>query len=63
MKEATRKALRDPEYAKAYEKLTTEPAMPMLAEDYEKALREIPREAELVDLVKKLSGPGTLPPR
>jgi tripartite-type tricarboxylate transporter receptor subunit TctC len=63
LKEAMRKALRDPEYAKVYEKLTTEPAMPMMPEEYEKALREIPREAELIDLVKKLSGPGPLPPR
>jgi tripartite-type tricarboxylate transporter receptor subunit TctC len=63
LKEAMRKALRDPEYAKAYEKLTTEPAMPLMPEEYDKALREIPREAELIDLVKKLSGPGPLPPR
>jgi tripartite-type tricarboxylate transporter receptor subunit TctC len=63
LKEATRKALRDPEYAKAYEKLTTEPAMPLLPEEYEKALREIPREPELIDLIKKLSGPGPLPLR
>jgi tripartite-type tricarboxylate transporter receptor subunit TctC len=63
LKEAMRKALRDPEYAKAYEKLTTEPAMPMVPEEYDKALREIPRDPELIDLVKKLSGPGPLPPR
>jgi tripartite-type tricarboxylate transporter receptor subunit TctC len=63
LKEATRKALRDPEYGKGYEKLTTEPAMPMLPEEYDKALREIPREPELIDLIKKLSGPGALPPR
>jgi len=63
LKEAMRKALRDPEYVAAYEKLTSEPAMPLMAEDYDKALREIPREPELIDLVKKLSGAGPLPPR
>jgi hypothetical protein len=63
LKEAMRKALRDPEYAKNYEKLTTDPVMPMMPEEYEKALREIPREPELIELVKKLSGPGALPPR
>ena len=63
LKEAMRKTMRDPEYTKAYEKLTAEPAMPLTAEEYEKALREIPRESELIDLVKKLSGPGPLPPR
>lgn len=63
LKEAMRKALRDSEYAKAYEKLTAEPAMPLTPEEYDKILREIPREPELIDLVKKLSGPGPLPPR
>ena len=63
LKEAMRKALRDPEYAKTYERLTTEPAMPMMPEEYDRALREIPREPELIDLVKKLAGPGALPPR
>ena len=63
LKEAMRKALRDPEYVSAYEKLTTEPAMPLMPEEYDKALREIPREPELIDLVKKLSGAGPLPPR
>jgi len=63
LKEAMRKALRDPEYVAAYEKLTSEPAMPLMAEEYDKALREIPREPELIDLVKKLSGAGPLPPR
>ena len=63
LKEAMRKALRDPEYVVAYEKLTSEPAMPLMPEEYDRALREIPREPELIDLVKKLSGAGPLPPR
>jgi len=63
LKEAMRKTLRDPEYVVAYEKLTSEPAMPLMPEEYDRALREIPREPELIDLVKKLSGAGPLPPR
>ena len=63
LKEAMRKALRDPEYAVAYEKLTTEPARLVTAQEYDKALREIPRAPELIDLVKKLSGAGPRPPR
>ena len=58
-----RKALQDPEYVVEYEKLATEPAMPLMPEEYDKTLREIPREPELIDLVKKLSGTGPLPPR
>jgi tripartite-type tricarboxylate transporter receptor subunit TctC len=63
LREAMRKAFADPEYVKAYEKLTSEPAMPLTSEDFEKQLRELPREAELIDLFKKLSGPGPLPKR
>ena len=58
-----RKAFADPEYVKAYEKLTSEPAMPLTSEEFEKQLRELPREAELIELFKKLSGPGPLPKR
>jgi tripartite-type tricarboxylate transporter receptor subunit TctC len=63
LREAMRKALADPEYAKAYEKLTSEPAMPITPDEFEKLLRELPREAELVDLFKRFAGPGPLPPR
>jgi tripartite-type tricarboxylate transporter receptor subunit TctC len=63
LREAMRRALADPEYVKAYEKLTSEPAMPLASEEFEKQLRELPREAELIDLFKKLSGPGPLPKR
>ena len=63
LREAMRKAFADPEYVKSYEKLTSEPAMPMAPEEFEKQLREIPREPEIIDLFKKLSGPGPLPKR
>ncbi len=63
LRDAMRKAFADPEYVKAYEKLTSEPAMPLAPEDFEKHLRELPREAELIGLFKKLSGPGPLPKR
>ena len=63
LREAMRKTFADPEYVKAYEKFTAEPAMPLAPEEFEKQLRELPREAELIDLFKKLSGPGPLPKR
>jgi len=63
LREAMRKTFADPEYVKAYEKFTSEPAMPLAPEEFEKQLRELPREAELIDLFKKLSGPGPLPKR
>ena len=63
LREAVRKAFADPEYTKSYEKLTSEPAMPIGVEEFEKQLREIPREPELIDLFKKFAGPGPLPKR
>ena len=63
LRDAMRQAFADPEYTKAYEKLTSEPAMPMTWEEFERQLRELPRETEIIDLFKKLSGPGALPAR
>ena len=63
LREAMRKAFADPEYVKAYEKLTSEPAMPMTWEEFETELRELPREAEIIDLFKRLSSPAPLPAR
>jgi len=63
LREAMRKAFADPEYVKGYEKLTAEPATPITSEGFEKLLRELPREAELIDLLKRFSGPGPLPQR
>jgi len=63
LRDAMHNAFADPEYVKSYEKLTAEPAMPITPEEFEKQLREIPREPEVIDLFKKLSGPGPLPKR
>jgi len=63
LRDAMRKAFADPEYIKGYETLTAEPAMPLSVEDFEKQLREIPREPEIIELFKKFSGPGPLPKR
>jgi tripartite-type tricarboxylate transporter receptor subunit TctC len=63
LREAMRRAFADPEYIKAYEKLTSEPAMTLTWEEFETQLRELPREAETIDLFKRLSGPAPLPAR
>jgi hypothetical protein len=36
---------------------------PLMPEEMEKAIREMPRDAEVIDLLKKLSSDGPLPPR
>lgn len=63
LQEAFRKAYRDPEFHKEYKKLTTDDATPLMPDKQEKAIREIPRDRETVEIFKKLVGAGPLPPR
>ena len=63
LREAMGRAFADPEYTKAYEKLTSEPAMTLSWQEFETQLRELPRDAETIDLFKRLSGPAPLPAR
>ena len=63
LQEAFRKTFRDPEFAREYKKLTGEDATPLLPEDNERAIRDIPREPEVVQIFNKLIGAGPLPPR
>jgi hypothetical protein len=63
LREAMRKTFRDPEFLGEYKKILREDFNPLTAEEVEKGIREIPRDAEVNELVKKLSGPGPLPPR
>jgi hypothetical protein len=63
LRDAMRKAFADPEYVKSYQKLTSEPAMPITHEEFDRQLRELPREAELIDMFKRFSGPAPLPAR
>jgi tripartite-type tricarboxylate transporter receptor subunit TctC len=63
LREAFRKTFRDPEFHKEYKKLTGDDAAPLLPEEMEKAIRELPREREIVELFQKIAGPDALPPR
>jgi len=63
LQEAFRKTYRDPEFAKEYRKLTADDPTPLLPENHEKAIREIPRDPEIIELFKVLVGPKKLPPR
>ncbi len=60
---AMRKTLKDPEFFKRYEKLTGAVPTPLLPEEQTKAIRGFPRDPEVVSVIKKLAGPGALPPR
>jgi tripartite-type tricarboxylate transporter receptor subunit TctC len=60
---AMRKAMRDPEFHKEFLKLVGDDAEPLMPEDLAKAIREAPRDIEVVELLKNLSGAGPLPAR
>jgi hypothetical protein len=60
---AFRKTFQDPEFFREYKKLTAEEPTPLLPENHEKAIRDIPRDREVIELFKKLVGAGPLPPR
>jgi hypothetical protein len=58
-----RKAFKDADFHREYKKLTGEEPDPLMPEEMEKAIREMPRDAEVTDLLKKLSAEGPLPAR
>lgn len=63
IQEAFRKTYQDPEFHKEYEKFTADEPTPLLPEDHETAIKEIPRDAEVIEIFKQLIGAGALPPR
>lgn len=63
LKEAFRKTYLDPEFAKEYRRLTADDPTPLLPENHEKAIREVPRDPEAIELFKIIAGPKKLPPR
>jgi tripartite-type tricarboxylate transporter receptor subunit TctC len=63
LKQAMAKSLSDPEFYKEYKKLLSEEPTPLLPEENQKAIRELPRDAETIALFNKLAGPSPLPAR
>lgn len=63
LQDAFRKTFQDPEFFKEYLKLTGDLPTPMLPENHQKAIAEIPRDPEIIEVFKKLVGAGPLPPR
>jgi tripartite-type tricarboxylate transporter receptor subunit TctC len=62
LKAAFRKSLNDPEFHANMKKMTGGVAAPLLPEEQERAIKEIPREPETVESYKRIAGPDTLPP-
>jgi tripartite-type tricarboxylate transporter receptor subunit TctC len=63
LREAFRATYADPEFIKSYKKLVGEDATPMTPEEQEKSIKEIPREREVIELFKRITGPDALPSR
>jgi tripartite-type tricarboxylate transporter receptor subunit TctC len=63
LKQAMTKSLTDPEFYKEHKKLLSEEPTPLLPEENQKAIRELPRDAEIIALFKLLAGPAPLPAR
>jgi tripartite-type tricarboxylate transporter receptor subunit TctC len=63
-KEAVRKTHTDPEFINQYRKLTggDEPT-PLMPDEQAKVVKEIPRDAETIELFKKFAGTAPLPSR
>jgi len=61
--EGIAKAFQDREFHREYEKLTGESVDLIMPEEMTKIIKETPRDLEVIDMLKKLSGPGALPPR
>jgi tripartite-type tricarboxylate transporter receptor subunit TctC len=60
---ATAKAFKDAEFHNEFKKLMATNATPLTGEEMEVAIRELPRDPEIISLYKKMAEDGPLPPR
>jgi tripartite-type tricarboxylate transporter receptor subunit TctC len=60
---AFRRAYEDPDFRRDYRKSIGDDPSPISPQDYQNAIREIPRDSETIDLYKKFSGADPLPNR
>jgi tripartite-type tricarboxylate transporter receptor subunit TctC len=63
LQEAMRKVFNDPEFRAEFKKLVTDDVSPLMPEDLTKIIKEMPRDPEVIEMLKKFSGVDALPPR
>lgn len=63
IRDAMRKAFADPEFPVEYRKLMGDDPAPLGGEELEQAIRDLPRDQEVVRLYQRLAGGDPLPPR
>ena len=60
---AMRKALNYPGFAASFHKLVSEDPTPLMPEELQKVIQEVPRDAEVISLFNKIAGGEKLPER
>ena len=63
LREAMAKTFKDPGFLQEFKKLMGREPTPLTGEEVEKAIRDLPRDPEVIALYKKLADAGPLPPR
>jgi tripartite-type tricarboxylate transporter receptor subunit TctC len=63
IRDAMRKAFADPTFAGEFNKLMGDDPAPLGGEELARAIKELPRDHEVIELYKKLAGPDPLPAR
>jgi tripartite-type tricarboxylate transporter receptor subunit TctC len=63
LQQAMVKTFNDPGFHNEYKKLTGDEATPLMPEEMDRAVRELPRDPETIQLFKKISSGDPLPPR
>jgi hypothetical protein len=63
LQDAMVKTFKDPEFHKEYNKLVGEEPTPVMPDEMERLVKELPRDPEIVDLFKKINAAEPLPPR
>jgi tripartite-type tricarboxylate transporter receptor subunit TctC len=63
LEEAFRKVLKDTEFHREYKKIVGDDVEPVTAEQLTKEIREMPRDPDVIDLLKVIAGGGPLPAR
>jgi tripartite-type tricarboxylate transporter receptor subunit TctC len=63
LEEAMRKIFKDPEFPNYFNKLVADDASPLGPSELNKVIKEMPRDPEVLELIRNFSGAGPLPPR
>lgn len=63
LQDAMRKVFKDPEFRAEFKKLVNDDPSPLMPEELTKIIHEMPRDPEVIDLLRKLSGIDPMPMR